>query len=59
MSNVQLEQIGIVMILAGLAGMLGATGKMIYEEFGINESMIAVCGMIVIIGMVLALIVAG
>ena len=59
MSNVQLEQIGIVMILAGLAGMLGATGKMIYEELGINESMIAVCGMIVIIGMVLALIVAG
>lgn len=59
MSNVQLKQIGIVMILAGLAGMLGATGKMIYEEFGINESMIAVCGMIVIIGMVLALIVAG
>lgn len=59
MSNVQLEQIGIVMILAGLTGMLGATGKMIYEEFGINESMIAVCGMIVIIGMVLALIVAG
>lgn len=59
MNNVQLEQIGIVMILAGLAGMLGATGKMIYEEFGINESMIAVCGMIVIIGMVLALIVAG
>ena len=59
MSNVQLEQIGIVMILAGLAGVLGATGKMIYEEFGINESMIAVCGMIVIIGMVLALIVAG
>ena len=59
MSNVQLEQIGMVMILIGLAGMLGATGKMIYEEFGINESMIAVCGMIVIIGMVLALIVAG
>ena len=59
MSNVQLEQIGIVMILAGLAGMLGATGKMIYEEFGINESIIAVCGIIVIIGMVLALIVAG
>lgn len=54
-----MEQIGIVMILAGLAGMLGATGKMIYEEFGINDSMLAVCWMLVIIGMVLALIAAG
>ena len=54
-----MEQIGIGMILVGLAGMLGATGKMIYEEFGINESMIAVCGVIIIMGMVLTLIVAG
>lgn len=54
-----MEQIGIGMILVGLAGMLGATGKMIYEELGINESMIVICGMIVIIGMALALIVAG
>lgn len=59
MNNVQLELIGIGMILVGLAGMLGATGKMIYEEVGINESIIAVCGMIVIMGMVLTLIVAG
>lgn len=54
-----MEQIGIGMILIGLAGMLGATGKMIYEDFGINDLMFAVCGMIVIIGMVLTLIVAG
>lgn len=54
-----MEQIGIGMILVGLAGMLGAIGKMIYEELGINDSMLAVCGMITIIGMVLTLIVAG
>lgn len=53
-----MEQIGIGMILVGLTGILGATGKMIYEEFGINESMIAVCGVIVIMGMVLTSIVA-
>lgn len=54
-----MERIGIGMILIGLAGIMGATGKMIYEEFGINESMIAVCGMIVIIGVVLTLITDG
>lgn len=54
-----MEQIGIGMILVGLAGMLGVTGKIIYKAFGINELMIAVCGMIVIIGMVLTLIVDG
>lgn len=54
-----MEQIGISMILVGLAGMVGATGKMIYEEVGINDSILAVCGMIVIIGVVLTLIVIG
>lgn len=55
MSNVQLEQIGIVMILVGLTGLLGITGKMIYEEHGIDELIGAICGMITIIGMILAL----
>jgi hypothetical protein len=59
MNNVQLEQIGIVMILIGLAGMMGVTGKIIYEELGINELKVGICGMIAIIGMVLTLIVAG
>ena len=59
MNNVQLEQIGIGMILVGLAGMIGATGKIIYEELGINELKGGICGMIAIIGMVLTLIVAG
>lgn len=59
MNNVQLEQIGIVMILAGLAGMLWETGKMIYEEFGINELIVAIYGMIAIVGMILALIIDG
>nr|DAF57301.1 MAG TPA: hypothetical protein [Podoviridae sp. ctuch15] len=54
-----MEQIGIGMILVGLTGILGATGKMIYKELGINDSIFAICGMIVIIGMVLTLIVAG
>lgn len=54
-----MEQIGIGMILIGLAGMLGATGKMIYEEFGINELIMSICGIITIIGMILTLIVAG
>lgn len=59
MNNVQLEQIGIVMILAGLAGMLWETGKMIYEEFGINELIVAIYGMIAIVVMILALIIDG
>lgn len=59
MNNVQLEQIGIVMILVGLAGILGAAGKIIYEEFGINELIMTVCGIITIIGMILTLIAAG
>lgn len=59
MNNVQLEQIGIVMILVGLAGMLGAAVKIIYEEFGINELIMTVCGIIIIIGMILTLIAAG
>lgn len=59
MNNVQLEQIGIVMILAGLAGMLWKTGKMIYEEVGINGLIVAIYGMIAIVGMILALIVDG
>lgn len=54
-----MEQIGIVMILVGLAGMLGATGKIIYEVFGINELILAVCWMIAIIGMILTSTVAG
>lgn len=59
MNNVQLEQIGIVMILIGLAGILGVTGKAIYGAFGINELIIAACWMIAIIGIVLTSIVAG
>lgn len=54
-----MEQIGIGMILVGLAGMMGVTGKIIYEELGINELKVGICGMIAIIGMVLTLIVAG
>ena len=54
-----MEQIGIGMILVGLTGMLGVTGKIIYKAFGINELIIAVCWMIVIIGMVLTSNVAG
>lgn len=54
-----MEQIGIVMILAGLAGMLGATGKAIYGAFGINESIIFVCWIIAVIGIVLTSTVAG
>lgn len=54
-----MEQIGIGMILVGLAGMVGATGKMIYEEVGINDSILAVCWIILIIGMALTLIADG
>lgn len=54
-----MEQIGIGMIIVGLAGILGAVGKIIYEEFGIDELMITVCGMITAIGMILILIAAG
>lgn len=59
MNNVQLEQIGIVMILVGLAGIMGAAGMIIYEEFGINELIMTICGIITIIGMILTLIAAG
>lgn len=59
MNNVQLEQIGIVMILVGLAGLLGITGRMIYEEYGIEELIMAICGMIIITGVTLTLIAAG
>ena len=59
MSNVQFEQIGIVMFLVGLAGMLGITGKAIYGAFGIDELIIFVCWIIAAIGIVLASIVAG
>lgn len=54
-----MEQVGIGMILVGLAGILGITGKIIYEEIGINGLIPAVCGMVAIIGMILTLIVAG
>lgn len=54
-----MEQIGIGMILTGLAGILGVTGKIIYKAFGINELIIAVCWMIIIIGIVLTSAVAG
>lgn len=59
MDNVQLEKIGIVMILVGLAGILGAAGKIIYEEFGIIELIMTICGIITIIGAILTLIAAG
>lgn len=53
-----MEQIGIGMITVGAAGILGGVmGKMIYKAFGIDELMIAVCWMIIIIGMALTLIV--
>ena len=54
-----MEQIGIGMILTGLAGMLGVTGKIIYKIFGINELIIVVCWMITVIGMILTSIDAG
>lgn len=54
-----MEQIGIGMILIGLAGILGTTGKMIYEAFGINELILAVCWVIAIIGIILTSTVAG
>lgn len=54
-----MEQIGIGMILTGLAGMLGVTGRMIYEEYGIEELIMATCGMIIIIGITLTLITTG
>lgn len=56
MNNGQLEQIGIGMILVGLAGILWITGKMIYEAFGINELIIFVCWIIAVIGIALTLI---
>ena len=56
MNNVQLEQIGIVMILTGFVGMLGITGKIIYEEYGIDELIVAACVMIAAIGVILILI---
>lgn len=59
MNNGQLEQIGIGMILIGLAGLLGITGKMIHEEYGIEELIMAICGMIIITGITLTLIAAG
>lgn len=54
-----MEQIGIGMILIGLAGILGVTGKVIYGAFGIDELIIAVCWMIAIIGIVLTSTAAG
>ena len=59
MNNGRLEQIGIGMILVGLAGLLGITGKMIYEGYGIEELIMAICGMIIITGITLTLIAAG
>ena len=59
MNNVQLEQIGIGMILIGLAGILGAAGKIVYEEFGIIELIMTICGIITIMGIILILTVAG
>lgn len=57
MNNVQLEQIGIVMILAGLAGLV-AIGKIICEEFGVNKLIVGIFGMISAI-MTIVLIAAG
>lgn len=57
MNNVQLEQIGIVMILAGLAGLV-VIGKIICEEFGVNKLIVGTFGMISAI-MTIVLIVAG
>ena len=54
-----MEQIGIGMILTGLAGMRGVTEKIIYKAFGINELIFAVCWMIAIIGIVLISTAAG
>lgn len=45
MNNVQLEQIGIVMILAGLAGLV-VIGKIICEEFGVNKLIVGMFGMV-------------
>ena len=54
-----MKQIGIGMILVGLAGLLGITGKMIYEEYGIEELIVAICGIIIIIWIALTLIAVG
>lgn len=54
-----MEQIGIGMILIGLAGILGTTGKMIYEEYGTDELIMAICVMITAAGLILVLIAYG
>lgn len=48
-----MEQIGIGMILIGLVG------KIIHGELGINDLMVTICGMIIIIGIILASIIDG
>lgn len=54
-----MEQIGIGMVLVGLTGMLGITGKIIYEEYGTDELIMAICVMITAAGLILVLIAYG
>lgn len=47
------------MISVGLAGLLVAAGKTVYEEFGINELIMTICGIIAAIGAILVSIAYG
>lgn len=54
MNNVQLEQIGIGMILAGFAGALIIIGKWIYETQGKEITTLYVLEIMMLIGTLLA-----
>lgn len=54
MNNVQLEQIGIVMVLVGFTGILVVMGKWIYECHGKEGITLYVLGAMTLIGTILA-----
>lgn len=57
MNNVQLEQIGIVMVFVGLAGLV-VIGKIICEEFSVDKLIVETFWMIYLI-IIIILNVAG
>ena len=57
MNNVQLEQIGIVMVFVGLAGLV-VIGKIICEEFSVDKLIVGTFWMIYLI-IIIILNVAG
>ena len=54
MNNVQLEQIGIGMLLVGLTGIIIIMGKWIYEVQGMEIVMLYAIEVMMIIGIILA-----